>query len=164
MLESFLRSRGNLRDMERELGISYPTVRTRVEALVRSLGFGPRDEADGTPESAAFAAAIATAADGRCCDRPPGLAAGRRAGARAPSHATSWSAEEAAEAIRSHGKERPMTDTTRIATSFGRAFTWSRAAKVHVDLTSSGVRVRGRRRAIASRSAPVTARTSTRRS
>ena len=46
VLESFLRSRGNLRDMERELGISYPTVRARVEALVRALGFGPRDEAD----------------------------------------------------------------------------------------------------------------------
>jgi hypothetical protein len=43
LLESFLRSRGNLRDMERELGISYPTVRGRVEALVRTLGFGPRD-------------------------------------------------------------------------------------------------------------------------
>jgi hypothetical protein len=42
LLESFLRSRGNLRDIERELGISYPTVRGRVEALVRSLGFGPR--------------------------------------------------------------------------------------------------------------------------
>src|SRR5512134_3764453 len=38
LLESFLRSRGNLRDMERELGISYPTVRNRVEALVRALG------------------------------------------------------------------------------------------------------------------------------
>jgi len=59
VLESFLRSRGNLRDMERELGISYPTVRSRVEALVRALGFGPRDgdvtaleaEADGEPEA-----------------------------------------------------------------------------------------------------------------
>jgi hypothetical protein len=46
LLESFLRSRGNLRDMERELGISYPTVRSRVEALVRALGFGPRDGGD----------------------------------------------------------------------------------------------------------------------
>jgi hypothetical protein len=46
LLESFLRSRGNLREMERELGISYPTVRSRVEALVRSLGFGPRTETD----------------------------------------------------------------------------------------------------------------------
>jgi hypothetical protein len=32
--------------MERELGISYPTVRGRVEALVRALGFGPRGEDD----------------------------------------------------------------------------------------------------------------------
>jgi hypothetical protein len=40
LLESFLRARGNLRDMERELGISYPTVRNRVEALVRALGLG----------------------------------------------------------------------------------------------------------------------------
>jgi hypothetical protein len=40
ILESFLRSRGNLKEMERELGISYPTVRGRVDALVRTLGFG----------------------------------------------------------------------------------------------------------------------------
>ena len=40
LLESFLRSRGNLRDIERELGISYPTVRARVDALVRALGLG----------------------------------------------------------------------------------------------------------------------------
>jgi len=50
LLESFLRSRGNLREMERELGISYPTVRGRVEALVRALGFGPRVEADDADE------------------------------------------------------------------------------------------------------------------
>jgi len=52
LLESFLRSRGNLREMERELGISYPTVRSRVEALVRSLGFGPRADADDVDEPA----------------------------------------------------------------------------------------------------------------
>src|SRR3954466_12001750 len=50
LLESFLRSRGNLREMERELGISYPTVRSRVEALVRALGFGPRADADAPDE------------------------------------------------------------------------------------------------------------------
>ena len=32
--------------MERELGISYPTVRSRVEALVRALGFGERADAE----------------------------------------------------------------------------------------------------------------------
>lgn len=60
LLESFLRSRGNLRDMERELGISYPTVRSRVEALIRALGFGPRDgdeAADDQPADAAGTAA-----------------------------------------------------------------------------------------------------------
>jgi hypothetical protein len=44
LLESFLRSRGNLKEMERVLGISYPTVRARVEALVQALGL-----ADGEP-------------------------------------------------------------------------------------------------------------------
>ena len=52
LLESFLRSRGNLRDMERELGISYPTVRSRVEALVRALGFGPRADAESAVDDA----------------------------------------------------------------------------------------------------------------
>ena len=40
LLESFLRSRGNLRELERELGLSYPTVRGRVEVLLRVLGLG----------------------------------------------------------------------------------------------------------------------------
>ena len=44
LLEAFLRSRGNLRELERELGVSYPTVRNRVEALLRALGLG-----DGAP-------------------------------------------------------------------------------------------------------------------
>ena len=52
LLESFLRSRGNLREMERELGISYPTVRGRVEALVRAVGFGPRADADPDEDTA----------------------------------------------------------------------------------------------------------------
>jgi hypothetical protein len=44
LLESFLRSRGNLKDLERELGISYPTVRGRDEALLRALGLSDGDE------------------------------------------------------------------------------------------------------------------------
>jgi hypothetical protein len=46
LLESFLRSRGNLKEMERELGISYPTVRSRVDALIRSLGLSDGDVPD----------------------------------------------------------------------------------------------------------------------
>jgi len=66
LLESFLRSRGNLRDMERELGISYPTVRSRVEALIRALGFGPRDgDEAGADEPASGEAAATDAASSR---------------------------------------------------------------------------------------------------
>jgi hypothetical protein len=46
ILESFLRSRGNLKEMERALGISYPTVRARVEALVQALGLADGESPD----------------------------------------------------------------------------------------------------------------------
>ena len=87
VLESFLRSRGNLRDMERELGISYPTVRARVEALVRALGFGPRDEPD--------APAPAAADDSQTGRREVLERLARR----------ELSAEDAAEAIRALGRD-----------------------------------------------------------
>lgn len=35
---SFLRSRGNIREMEKELGISYPTVRARLDQILAALG------------------------------------------------------------------------------------------------------------------------------
>jgi hypothetical protein len=76
--------------MERELSISYPTVRARVEALVRALGFGPRDEADPAP------AAEGAASDG---DDP---AAGRREILERLSR-HELSAEDAAAAIRALG-------------------------------------------------------------
>jgi hypothetical protein len=58
LLESFLRSRGNLREMERELGLSYPTVRGRVDALVRALGLVASDAitAPGTADGAGASA------------------------------------------------------------------------------------------------------------
>jgi len=91
LLESFLRSRGNLRDMERELGISYPTVRSRVEALVRALGFGPRGDDDDTDESTP--ASESTPADSR-----------RAILERLARH--DISAEEAALAIRALGRNK----------------------------------------------------------
>lgn len=97
LLESFLRSRGNLRDMERELSISYPTVRSRVEALVRALGFGPRADSDEAAEDAAVAAA------GQDAGATPDISAARqhileRLGRR------EMTAEEAAAAIRALGR------------------------------------------------------------
>jgi hypothetical protein len=97
ILESFLRSRGNLRDMERELGLSYPTVRARVEALVRALGFGPRDAEEASADAD-------TAAPG------PGMADAAITAARQEilqqlaSHEIT--ADQAAAAIRSLGRSR----------------------------------------------------------
>ena len=94
LLESFLRSRGNLRDMERELGISYPTVRSRVEALVRALGFGPRADAD-EPDDMPTEATTPSAAGAP--DREAILEALAR---------HEMSAEDAATAIRALGRSR----------------------------------------------------------
>ncbi|HKO34458.1 MAG TPA: DUF2089 domain-containing protein [Candidatus Limnocylindria bacterium] len=77
LLESFLRSRGNLKEMERELGISYPTVRGRVDALVRALGLadGVEGEAELDDAGADQAGAVPEAAEAADAD----LAAERRA-------------------------------------------------------------------------------------
>ena len=37
-LQTFLRARGNIKEVERELGISYPTVRKRLDELLSDLG------------------------------------------------------------------------------------------------------------------------------
>ncbi|HHW09471.1 MAG TPA: DUF2089 domain-containing protein [Firmicutes bacterium] len=38
-VEVFLVNRGNIREMERVLGISYPTVRSRLDAIIETLGY-----------------------------------------------------------------------------------------------------------------------------
>jgi hypothetical protein len=35
----FIKNRGVIRDVEKELGISYPTVRSRLDAVLAALGF-----------------------------------------------------------------------------------------------------------------------------
>lgn len=35
---SFILNRGNIREMEKELGISYPTVRARLDEIIAALG------------------------------------------------------------------------------------------------------------------------------
>ena len=42
LLRSFLRARGNYKEVERELGISYPTIRKRLDDLLAALGLEPR--------------------------------------------------------------------------------------------------------------------------
>lgn len=40
-VEVFIKCRGNIKDVERELGISYPTVRSKLEDVITSLGYAP---------------------------------------------------------------------------------------------------------------------------
>lgn len=46
-LETFLRCRGMLNAVERELGISYPTVRARLDSLLQALNLAPFKEDSG---------------------------------------------------------------------------------------------------------------------
>jgi len=41
LLDVFLSCRGVVRDMEKALGLSYPTVRARVDGLLAALGYMP---------------------------------------------------------------------------------------------------------------------------
>ena len=41
VLRVFLASRGNMKDLERHLGVSYPTARARFDALLSRVGLAP---------------------------------------------------------------------------------------------------------------------------
>jgi hypothetical protein len=43
MLRVFLASRGNMKELERHLGVSYPTARSRFDALFDRLGLAPSE-------------------------------------------------------------------------------------------------------------------------
>jgi hypothetical protein len=52
-LELFLKCEGNLSRCEKELGVSYPTVRNRLTAALQALGLGEvSDAAPGEPAAA----------------------------------------------------------------------------------------------------------------
>lgn len=42
----FLASRGNIKEVERHLGVSYPTARARVDSMLENLGVGPLVSSD----------------------------------------------------------------------------------------------------------------------
>lgn len=64
-LEVFIRARGNFRDVERELGISYPTVRSRLDAIIRALGFQTEVEPDREAEAERRKEILRELAEGR---------------------------------------------------------------------------------------------------
>jgi hypothetical protein len=71
----FVRSRGNVKDMERELGVSYWTIRGRLNELIATMGLGDADDDTPAPDPAPGDTAV----------RPPaGQASGRGASADEP--------------------------------------------------------------------------------
>lgn len=44
LLESFVRCEGKLNRLQEEIGVSYPTLRSRLDDVIRDLGFTPRAE------------------------------------------------------------------------------------------------------------------------
>jgi len=49
-LVAFVKNRGNLKEIERELGVSYPTVRSRLQAVLEELGWATDSERAATAE------------------------------------------------------------------------------------------------------------------
>src|ERR1700676_1597595 len=41
-VEVFIKNRGVIREVERELGVSYPTVRARLDDVITALGYSPK--------------------------------------------------------------------------------------------------------------------------
>jgi hypothetical protein len=62
LLRVFLASRGNLKEVERHLEVSYPTARARVDALLGRLGIGGGGGAVPPPPDNRMAALEALAA------------------------------------------------------------------------------------------------------
>jgi hypothetical protein len=55
----FLRVRGNVKEMERELGLSYPTVRARLDEAFEAAGYGRSgDRPESTGDSASIGAGL----------------------------------------------------------------------------------------------------------
>jgi hypothetical protein len=44
LLEAFIRCEGRLNRLQEEVNLSYPTLRARLDDMVRDLGFSPREE------------------------------------------------------------------------------------------------------------------------
>ena len=38
-IEVFIKNRGNIKEIEKELGISYPTVRNKLDEVIESMGY-----------------------------------------------------------------------------------------------------------------------------
>ena len=49
-IEVFVRCRGNIKDVEKVLGISYPTVRGKLDRVIKALGYETQERPDNRTE------------------------------------------------------------------------------------------------------------------
>ncbi len=64
-VETFLRARGNIKEVEREMGISYPTVRSRLDSALRALGYSVEPAKEDRERSEKQKAILAQLAEGK---------------------------------------------------------------------------------------------------
>ncbi len=57
-VEVFVTSRGNIKEVERLLGISYPTVRSRLDDVIQALGYPVQRVSDGGVDRKAILEAL----------------------------------------------------------------------------------------------------------
>jgi hypothetical protein len=62
-VEVFIKNRGIIREVERELGISYPTVRARLDEVIQALGYSSKSAEDQTANDDASARRRSVLAD-----------------------------------------------------------------------------------------------------
>jgi len=43
-IEVFVKNRGNIKEIEKDLGISYPTVKKNLEQVIQALGYGDSED------------------------------------------------------------------------------------------------------------------------
>jgi len=55
-VEAFIRARGSLKDVGAELGMSYPTVNSRLNEILLALGYADRVKVPDVPDNQAVAA------------------------------------------------------------------------------------------------------------
>lgn len=108
LLDMFLRVRGNVKDMERELGLSYPTVRARLEEALEAAGYprearlGEHAEGDASWETR-FEADLSERIRAQVEERLADLARNRGVGER---HRAAHERERAAHELHRAGQER----------------------------------------------------------
>lgn len=73
LIEMFLRARGNVKEMERELGLSYPTVRARLDEAFTAAGFERTTTAAPEPGSPEWAQDLEERIRSRIEERLAGL-------------------------------------------------------------------------------------------